>query len=220
EEVQVRAMLRVPAGTAEGRYVLKVAMVAPERGERIRLGLADGDAQARYKLCELTAVPRAPTQVAIYQTDFETDAAGWTGAAGMTAAIDDGAVHTGRLSLRVTGVQPKGWNYAACSVPEPLTPASKYRLTAWLLVEDIEPATSPPYIKIGVSDAEGKWLENYSSDPYDLKRKGTWQPLTVVADVPMNAASAHLAIEKGAHSVPIRATIRLDDVKLEMIESP
>ncbi|MDY0167362.1 MAG: carbohydrate binding domain-containing protein [Thermoguttaceae bacterium] len=220
EEVEVTAMLRVPAGTAEGRYVLKVAMVAPERGERIRLGLAGRDAHGRYELCQLTAVPQEPAQAAVYQTGFETDAAGWAGAAGMTAAVDAGAAHDGKQSLRVAGVQQKGWNYAPCHVPAPLTPAGKYRLTAWLLVDEMEPAVNPPYIKIGINDADGKWIENYSSERYDLRRMGTWQPMTVVADVPLHAASAHLAIEKGAYSTPIRATIRLDNVKLELIESP
>ncbi len=220
EEVEVKAMLRVPAGTVEGPYVLKVAMVAPERAERIRLGLVGGDTHGRYEFCKLTAVRREPTQATVYQTGFETDAAGWSGAPGMTAAVDAEVAHEGKQSLHVTGVQQKGWNYAACSLPARLMPVSKYRLTAWLLVDEIEPAKTAPYLKIGVNDADGNWIENYSSNRYDLSRPGTWQPLTVIADVPINAATAHLAIEKGAHSTPIRATIRLDDVKLELIESP
>ena len=66
----------------------------------------------------------------------------------------------------------------------------------------------------------GEWIENYVSGKYDLGTLGQWQQLTAIADVPIDAATAHLAIGKGAHSTSIDATIRLDDVKLELIEAP
>ncbi|MBC8443103.1 DUF4832 domain-containing protein [PVC group bacterium] len=220
EEQQADAMLRVPADTREGRYELKVAMVIPETGRRIRLGIAGRDEQGRYTLCDLPAETRTAVDVTVYETSFETDAAGWSPHQGLTAALDEEVAHSGRRSLLLTGSQQKGWNYAVCYVPTPLMPVGKYRLTAWLRVEAIEPANTAPYVKIGVSGADGKWIENYVSGKYDLSELGTWQQLTVIADVPMNAASAHLAIEKGAYSTPITATMRLDDVKLELLEAP
>ena len=99
-------------------------------------------------------------------------------------------------------------------------PVGRYRLTAWLRVDAIDPASSPPYVKIGVNGPDGKWIENSVSSNYDLRQLGTWQQLTVIAEMPTNAAHAHLAIEKGAYSTPITATIRLDDVKLELLEAP
>ena len=220
QEVEAAALLKAPAGTPEGRYVLKVAMLAPERGQRIQLGLADRDSQCRYPLCELAAMPRQATETAVYETGFETDAAGWSPHKGMKLEVDTQTAHSGEKSILVTGTHEEGWNYAACRVAAPLIPVARYRLSAWMLVEELEPRKHTPYVKIGVNGADGKWIENYSSGRYDLSKPGTWQQLTVTADVPMNAASAHLAIEKGARSTPITASIRLDDVKLELLEAP
>ena len=61
-------------------------------------------------------------------------------------------------------------------------------------------------------------MNNYGSNRYDVAKLGTWQRLEAVAEVPVNAATAHLAIEKGVNETPITATIRLDDVKLELLE--
>ena len=44
--------------------------------------------------------------------------------------------------------------------------------------------------------------------------------MTALSGMPVNAARAHLAIEKGAYSTPITASIRLDDVELELLEAP
>jgi len=220
EEVQADGMLTVPADTPEGRYGLKVAMVAPESGERIRLGIAGRDEQGRYTLCDLPGKTRAAAETTVYEASFETDAAGWSPHEGMAATLDAEAAHSGGQSLLVTGTQQKGWNYAACSVATPLVPVGRYRLTVWLRVDAIDAAKSPPYVKIGVNGPDGKWIENYSSGKYDLQKIGTWQQLTAIAELPINAAYAHLAIEKGAHSTPITATIRLDDVRLELIAAP
>jgi len=220
EEAQANGMLKAPADTPEGQYELKVAMIPPERGERIRLGIAGRDEQGRYALCALPAKTRKTAETTVYEASFETDAAGWAPHQGLTAVLDEEAAHSGRQSLLLTGTQLKGWNYAVCHVPTPLVPVGKYRLTAWLRVDAIEPANTPPYVKIGVNDADGKWIENYVSGKYDLKKVGPWQQLTAIAELPTNAASAHLAIEKGAYSTPITTTMRLDDVKLELLEAP
>jgi len=84
----------------------------------------------------------------------------------------------------------------------------------------VTPGDHAPYIKIGVNDVEGKWIENYGSDRYDLAKLGTWQRLEVTADLPVSAGSMDIAIEKGAHSIPIAATIRVDDVNVELLEAP
>ena len=220
EEAQADGMLRVPADTPEGRYELKVAMVVPETGDRIRLGIAGRDDQGRYTLCDLPAEARTATEATVYETSFETDAAGWSPHEGLTATLDTEAAHSGGHSLLVTGTQQKGWNYAVCYVPTPLVPVGRYRLTVWLRVDAIDPASKPPYVKVGINGPDGKWIENYVSGKYDLEKMGTWQQLTAIAELPTNAASAHLAIEKGAYSTPITATIRLDDVRLDLLEAP
>ena len=105
-------------------------------------------------------------------------------------------------------------------IDRPAVPCAKYRLSVWLKIENLEPGTYAPYVKLAVSDAEDKWIDNYGSGKYDMKRVGEWQRLEALADVPANARTIHLAVEKGAFATPIEATIRLDDVKLELLEAP
>jgi len=220
EEQHADGMLKLPADTPAGDYVLKVAMVVPEAGERIRLGIKGRDEAGRYTLCDLPGETRTAVESTVYETSFETDAAHWSAHKGLTATLDAEAAHTGKQSLLLTGRNEKGYNYGVCYVPTPLVPVGRYRLTAWLRVDAIDPANKPPYVKIGVNGADGKWIENYVSGKYDLTKLGTWQQLTAIADLSPDAASAHLAIEKGAYSTPIAVTVRLDDVKLELLEAP
>ena len=220
EEQTANALLRVPAGIPLGDYQLKVAMILPETGKHILLGIVGRDAQDRYDLCKLMGVRGTAPAGPIHEESFEGEAQPWPAAEGMAASIDNAAAHSGEASLLIAGTHEKGWNYCGLRVPTPLMPASKYRLSGWLLVESMEPDGHAPYLKIGVNNAEGKWIENHSSGKYDLEKLGTWQLLQVTAEVPIEAGSADIAIEKGAHSTPITARIRLDDVKLELLEAP
>ena len=221
----VTSLLRVPARTPLGRYRLKVSMIEPDgiepaAGERIRLGIAGGDREGRYDLCAIPGVRRRDTESTVYEEGFERGTGGWSAARGMTAASDERSAHEGGASLLVAGTQRRGWNYAAFRVPSALVGGGVYRLSAWMLVEKIEPKGSAPYVKIGVNGTDGRWLANYNSGRYDLAGLGTWQRLEAVADVPVDAGTADLAIEKGAHDTPTAAMIRLDEVKLELTESP
>ena len=107
-----------------------------------------------------------------------------------------------------------------CRLPGPLLPSGKYRLSVWMLVERIEPAKHAPYVKIGVNGADGRWLANFQSSRYDLAKLNTWQRLEAVAEMPVEAGSGDLAIEKGVYGTAVSARIRLDDVKLELLEGP
>ena len=156
----------------------------------------------------------------VYEEGFEGDARPWGTSQDMVATIDDAAAHTGERSMLVSGSHERGWNYAATRVPVPLAPAGKYRLTVWMLVEDIQPGGFPPYMKLAANAADGTWLENYVSRKYDMRRMGTWQKLVAVGEVPLEAAVGIIAIEKGAHDTPIEARIRIDDVRLELLEAP
>jgi hypothetical protein len=221
EEQAVKTLLRVPADTPPGEYRLQVAMVLPETGQRIMLGIAGRDDQGRYRLCSVRGIAGSgPAGKVIYEEGFEGQAAPWSAVAGMSATVDTGAAHSGQASLLVSGTQEQGWNYVSHRVTTPLVGASKYRLTGWLLVEQIAPGGHPPYLKIGVNGANGKWITNFNTGPYDVAKPGTWQELTVEAEVPPEAATADLCIEKGAFATPITAKMRLDDVKLELLEAP
>jgi hypothetical protein len=156
----------------------------------------------------------------VFEEGFEGDELAWGASQEMVATIDDAAAHSGERSLLVAGSHAQGWNYASMSLPMPVLPAARYRLSAWMLVEEMEPGGHSPYLKLAANDADDKWIENYSTQKYDMARAGEWQLLEAYAEVPLNAAIGVIAIEKGAHSIPIRARIRLDDITLELLEAP
>jgi len=214
------ALLRLPAGVPAGRYHLKVAMLLPETGRRVNLPIAGRDEQGRYALTEIEGVEGGVLGGSVYREDFDSDMGSWSGTSGMTTVVGPGQGRAGSGALLVSGTQERGWNYASAALAVPLIPAARYRLTAWLLVDQLEPTGKPPYIKLGANDADGKWIDNFSSDTYDLSRLGTWQKLTAVVETPLNAAVGVVAIEKGANTLSITAEIRLDDMDLELLEAP
>jgi len=75
-------------------------------------------------------------------------------------------------------------------------------------------------VKLGVYDVHGNWLDNYGTAKYNLTKVGTWQELVGFADLPAEAVRGNLAVEKGVNAVPIQVDLRLDDVRLELIEAP
>jgi hypothetical protein len=221
EDVGLHGVMTVPAGLAPGAYRLKVAMVKPEEPAlRIALGIAGRDAGGFYQVAEVKAEKFEGATAAVYEEGFEAGAAGWSAAAGMTCRQDADA-HAGKGSLLLTGTQPgNAWNYCAVSLKAPILPASRYRFSCWMKVDNIGPAKKPPYLKIGLADADGKWLTNISTNTYDLGKLGAWQLLEGYAETTPETAGGHLAIEKGALEANIAATIRIDDVKVELLESP
>jgi hypothetical protein len=220
EEVQVTSLLRVPADTRPGRYRLKASMVLPETGERIMLGMAGRDREKRYELCGILGVRRQGGRGPVYEESFEQGTGRWSAVQGMSVASDGGAAHDGRASLLVAGTQAKGWNYAARAVPAPLLPTGKYRMSAWMLVERMDPTKHAPCVKIGVNGADGRWIANFLSNKYDLTKLNTWQHLEAIAEMPVNAGTGVLSIEKNVYDKSIRARIRLDEVRLELLEGP
>ncbi len=220
EEVAVRDMMSVPAEVAPGRYRLKVAMVKPEEpGLRIQLGLAGRDAEGRYEVGEVVVAREHQPVRPVYEEGFEEDLGGWSAAEGMSLRLHAEA-RTGARSLLMEGEQPgTSWNYASLELPVPVLPYSRYRLSCWMKVEAIEPEQAP-YFKLGVSDADGGWIKNFNTNAYDLTRPGTWQRLVTYAETPPETAGGHLAVEKGRLEASVAATIRIDDVRLELLESP
>ena len=86
-------------------------------------------------------------------------------------------------------------------------------------VDKIAPGTPAPYLKIGLTDAS-KWLTNVPTNAYDLGKLGTWQHLVAFVETTPNTAGGHLAIEKGAREGHFDTSLGLDDVSLELLESP
>jgi hypothetical protein len=77
-----------------------------------------------------------------------------------------------------------------------------------------------PYLKLGVNDRAGQWLDNFPTGRYDTQRMGTWQHLTGTLETPLETSSGHLALEKGARDTSVEIQALIDDVNLELLESP
>ncbi|MCC6446608.1 MAG: hypothetical protein IT210_24535 [Armatimonadetes bacterium] len=87
-------------------------------------------------------------------------------------------------------------------------------------MDSIAKGTAAPYLKIGLTDGKGRWLANINTDPYDTARMGDWQQLTAYAETTPDTAGGHLAVEKGSLEARSRVLLWLDDVELELLESP
>jgi hypothetical protein len=226
EEKTVRCLMRLPAATKPGEYRLKVAVVLPETGQRILLGIEGADAQKRYGLCTLRGVAAVAGSGVVFEEGFETagvppvPAKPWEAVKGLVASIDTAAAHSGKASMLVSGTMGTSWNYASCSLPKPVIPGAKYRLSGWMLVERLKGIKSAPYLKVGVNGRRGDSLENYLTGAYDLTKMGTWQLLEGTFEAPGASATGGIAIEKGQFEGEATVTLRLDDVKLEALESP
>ncbi len=88
-----------------------------------------------------------------------------------------------------------------------------------MLIESIEPKIRPD-VKIGLIDAQGEWLTNKHTNPYDLSKLGTWQHLEITLETTLETAGGHLSVEKRNREAKIAVTMRIDDVRLELLESP
>jgi hypothetical protein len=221
DEIVERTLIRFPAGLPDGEYELKVAMQLPEKaGQNILLGLAGRDKTDRYALCRLAGVTvQRPTGI-IFQQSFESSGHSWNSSRGIQAKRDTAISHDGKASLHLSGRQTQGWNYVSHSLDSSILPASKYRLTCWLKVNTIEPDRLSPYLKIGLADAEGKWLTNCPTNSYDMKSPGTWQQLEATFETSLETAGGHLALERGSNDITTKIDLWLDNVQLELLEAP
>jgi hypothetical protein len=221
DETVELTLIRVPAGLSKGDYELKVAMRLPEAaGHNILLGLAGRDQADRYTLCRINGVVvERPTGV-VYQQEFESTKHGWNCDRSLKLDLDTGVFHDGGSSLHLSGRQTRGWNYASYKLAAPILPASKYRLSCWLKVKTLEPDRLPPYLKIGLTDREGKWLENCPTTAYDMSCTGAWQRLEATLETSLETAGGHLALERGSNDTATRIDLWLDGVQVELLEAP
>jgi len=219
EDITERILIRIPADVPTGEYTLKVSMLAPEKPERkILLGIVGKDTQNRYDLCQVNAVKTERRQAVVYEEGFESGNL-WSASSGMKVSADKTLAHSGDYSMHITGTQQGSWNFASHDLGLSILSGSKYRLSCWMQVESINPEIEP-YLKIGLTNVKGEWLENQNTNYYDLSKLGTWQYMEIVFETSAETFGGHLAVEKGSLESQITATIRLDDVKLELLESP
>jgi hypothetical protein len=139
---------------------------------------------------------------------------------GLESGVDSTTFHSGKASLRLTGVQGSGWNYTSHSLRIPVLPVSRYRLSFWIRVNKLEPSRLSPYLKLGLTDVDGKWLANLHTGRYDMRDSGNWQRLEATFETTGDTAGGHLALERGDHDASTRIDLWLDDVTLELLEAP
>ena len=221
EEVTERTLIHVDAEVPPGDYELKVSML-DDKGDRRRilLGIAGRDEADRYRLCTISGVKTSRPTGAVYQQGFESEDHRWNLATGIEGRADSEVFHNGKSSLRFSGVQQGSWNYAAHYLALPVLPGSKYRLSCWLKVDQLEPAKLAPYLKIGLTDGEGGLLENCHTSRYNMDEVGAWQQLEGTIETPLDTAGGHLALERGGKETQTQIQAWIDDVQLELLESP
>ena len=221
EQIAERTLIRLPEGLQEGEYELKVAMDLCEGpGRNIQLGLAGRDEAGRYSLCRLKGVAVEPSSGVIYQQSFESTDHGWHCTRSLESGLDSKVFREGKCSLHLSGLQTRGWNYVSHALGAAILPASRYRLSCWLKIGSVEPSGLAPYLKIGLVDAEGQWLENRPTSTYDMSRAGQWQRLEAAFETSLETAGGHLALERGSNDTATRIDLWLDDVRLELLEAP
>ena len=218
EEQTEYVMLRVPAGTAPGQYRLATRMLLPEKDQDINLDIADRDTEGRYLLSPVELVPGEAVQAVAFEEGFEGDAEPWAHGAQISTVIAPGG-HDGGQALQITGTEQQGWNYASHRMPNPLLGGARYALTCWMKIDACDASQRHgPYLKVGVNDADAKWIDNFGTGKYDLTKLGTWQELTGFVEVPINGVIGDLAIEKGDNTTAVTVEMWLDEVRLELVE--
>ena len=168
----------------------------------------------------LEAVPSSVSGGIVYRESFEGPQHAWSPTKGITPRIDDTEAHEGTRSLLLTGSQRGAWNYAAHTLKQAVLPGSRYRLSCWIKIDQLQPLDMPPYLKIGLTDADDQWIENVHTAVVNVQRMGEWQQLQAIVETPLNAAGGHLALERGGKDEESRVVIWLDDVALELLEAP
>ncbi len=222
EEQKTAVLLRLPPGLPPGPYLVKVAMLNPEQGQTIRLPLREREPNGFYPLVKLPGVAATPAQTKIYESGFESEEelTSWRATEDISLARSPEKPHTGQSCLLLTGQAEKAWNYAQCRLPIPAVPYGLYRLSAWMLVEQIDNPRKPPYLKLAANDATGRWLTNFGTNQYNVNQLGAWQYLEALAELPAEAATLDIAVEKGDNTTRVNIRLRLDDIKVELLESP
>lgn len=220
EVQQVSTVLRLPAGLPAGNYNLRVTMLDPETQQTIRLPLRDRGEAGDYPVVTLPGVASQAANATVFAEGFEGETPTWGAVEGIKLSRATVAPKAGAACLALEGTVAQAWNYAQTRLESAAVPFGLYKLTAWMLVEQIEPTSKPPYVKLAANGADGKWICNFSSNQYDLRQLGTWQRLETIAELPGNAAMLDIAVEKGDNSTPVTLRMRLDEVKLELLEAP
>ena len=151
--------------------------------------------------------------------DFEEGTTGWVTRPGFTVEPTTAVVHGGLMAAKVTGTGKAQNEYLVtryeCGAPleiMSLQPGRKYRLSAWLRVDEITPGTPAPNLRCAMRD-RGQTKEAFATTAYDLSKLGTWQRLTAEFTVPDYTTSAYVAVNMNTRE-PVTITMYADDINL------
>lgn len=216
--VTLRSVIRVPPELPAGDYQLAVAMTDPqEPSVKIQLGIEGLNTDGSYTLVTIPT-GRSAVQASAYRVDFTAGLSNWQAAPGLTMKRDE-AGKDSPGSLHVSGTQPgNAWSYASDETIVPLMPASRYRFSCWMKVDQC--TMQPPYLKMELRRADGSWVGNANTSRYDLSQKGTWQKIMAVIETDQDTAQGRFAIERGQKNGSATVDIVIDDILVEPLETP
>ncbi|MGE5531507.1 MAG: carbohydrate binding domain-containing protein, partial [Bacteroidota bacterium] len=151
--------------------------------------------------------------------DFEEGVTGWNCRTGFKVEPSTDVFHGGRMAARVSGTG-KGQNeYLVtryeCGPPweiMSLQPGKKYRLSAWLRVDEITPGTPAPNLRCAMR-GNGRTRDAFQTTAYDLGKLGTWQRLTADFTAPDYTTSAYVAVNMNTKE-QVAVVMYVDDINL------
>jgi hypothetical protein len=162
--------------------------------------------------------PSSTAPASAKEFTFEDGIGGWKPVS-KTIKIEAAAdkVHGGKGSLKISGsTGASAWNFAG-SPKFALESGKKYRLSGWMMVEATSDPKYAPFLKCAINEGP-KWLSNANTKKYNLSKLNEWQELSAEFTAPAGQGlEGYFAIEKGTNKADIKATIYIDDLKLEAL---
>lgn len=150
---------------------------------------------------------------------FDLNESEWVPWMGMNVARDTNYFMSDPASGRVSGNSGAGsWNYIQYAQNITLFPNLRYRLGAWVKVDNVSDVKNGLVFRIEQRDEQGKWIANIETKAYNYSAIGTWQYLTwdsKVWPLSQGAYYGRLLIGK-TNSSPNNITFYIDDVELRI----
>ncbi|MEN6402694.1 MAG: carbohydrate binding domain-containing protein [Armatimonadia bacterium] len=157
--------------------------------------------------------------------DFEEGINGWVPRTGFRLEPVSDITHSGHGAVRISGSGKLQNEYMvtryACGPPWEimgLQPGQKYRLSAWIRVDEITPGTPAVNLRCAIRD-RGQTRDAYATTSYDLSKPGTWQRLTCEFTAPAYTTSAYVAINMNTKET-VNIIMYADDLTLTSASVP
>ena len=154
--------------------------------------------------------------------DFEQNIVGWRIRKPFKVTRSSKVFHSGAAAMRIEGTTRINNEYVLTTSNRPgspsdinwLVPGRKYRLTAWVRVDRLEPGTPAPSVRLQFRDASGSRSAAFTN-AYDTSKMGTWQRLTCDFTVPEWNKRNYIALNTHrTKKQPVGGLLYLDDVSV------